>query len=68
MGAHPQAVELGGVRLKVVSHGDGTYSLGVRAEEAVVSEPPSNKQRVKNLYVDPETGRLTVEYDDSLIP
>jgi hypothetical protein len=30
----------------------------------VESAPPSGKCPVKNLYVDPSTGRLTVEYDD----
>jgi hypothetical protein len=30
----------------------------------VESTPPSGKYPVKNLYVDPSTGRLTVEYDD----
>jgi hypothetical protein len=31
---------------------------------AVVSIPPSNKLSVKNLYVDPDTGKLMIEYDD----
>ena len=31
---------------------------------ALISEPPPGKCRVTNLYVDPLTGRLVVEYDD----
>ena len=27
--------------------------------------PPTDKYRVVNLYVDPSTGRLVVEYDDT---
>ena len=29
----------------------------------VISRPPDGKYKVMNLYVDPDTGRLTIEYD-----
>ena len=31
------------------------------------SDPPSGKCLVTNLYVDPSTGRLTVEYEEEPI-
>jgi len=31
----------------------------------VNTSPPTDKYRVTNLYVDPTTGRLVVEYDDT---
>ena len=34
------------------------------AGETVTSNPPTGKLRVKNLFVDAETGRLEVEYSD----
>jgi len=33
--------------------------------EAVKSKPPSGWYRVKNLAVDPKTGKFWVEYDDT---
>lgn len=32
--------------------------------EGIVSVPPLGKLKVKNLYVDPDTGKLKVDYDD----
>jgi len=32
---------------------------------AFTSSPPSGMCRVTNLYVDPATGKLVVEYDDT---
>ena len=33
---------------------------------AVATTPPRNVFRVTNLYVDPNTGKLLVEYDNTL--
>lgn len=30
----------------------------------IVSNPPEGKCKVVNLYVDPATGKLTIEWDD----
>jgi hypothetical protein len=35
-------------------------SLGI-----IKSNPPKGKYRVTNLYVDPDTGRLEIEYDNT---
>jgi hypothetical protein len=34
----------------------------------VTSVPPSGKYKVRNFWVDPVTGKLTVEYDDTPVP
>lgn len=34
----------------------------------IASQPPSGKYKVTNLYVDPVTGKLVVEYDDTPTP
>lgn len=34
--------------------------------DKVDSKPPVGKWKVSNIFVDPETGRLTVEYDDGV--
>jgi hypothetical protein len=34
-------------------------------EGIVPSDPPAGKLQVKNLYINPETGRLEVEYEDT---
>ncbi len=45
----------------LVSHNeDGT----LRVPPEAVSRPPFGMKKVKNLYVDPATVRLVVEYDD----
>jgi len=31
----------------------------------IETTPPTGKYRVTNLFVDPDTGRFTVEYDDT---
>ena len=36
-------------------------------ETIIVSNPPSGKYKVVNLFVDPSSGRLTVQYDDTPI-
>ena len=36
--------------------------------DGIKSTPPSGKYRVTNLYVDPDTGKLTVEFDNIPIP
>lgn len=38
------------------------------SEKEVKSEPPTGKYQVKNLYVDPATGKLVVEYEDTPAP
>ena len=37
----------------------------LEAVNVIISDPPSGKYRVINLYVDPDTGKLTVKYDDT---
>jgi len=34
-------------------------------EGIIPSDPPAGKLQVKNLYVDPDTGKLEVEYEDT---
>ena len=34
----------------------------------MVSKPPSGKCRITNLYVDPDTGKVVVEYEDTPVP
>lgn len=34
---------------------------------AIVTSPPSGKCKVTNLFVDPSTGKLAVEYEDTPI-
>lgn len=59
--------------------GQGSKYFKVKADESGVelqtvagggieSSPPSGKYRVTNLFVDPATGRLTVQYDDTPQP
>lgn len=47
-----------------------TYVRTVKGEwiekgGGMASSPPSGKCKVTNLYVDPDTGKLTVEYDNN---
>jgi len=42
-------------------------SIQMAGTDAIVSSPPSEKYKVTNLFVDPSTGKLTVEYDDTPI-
>ena len=37
---------------------------GLTENDILHSAPPEGKCKVKNLYVDPATGKLVVEYDD----
>ena len=39
-------------------------SLAAIMEKILIIETPEGKYRVKNFYVDPETGKLIVEYED----
>jgi len=47
-------------------HSDSTAwsRLGKVLDLSDLSNPPKGKCKVTNLYVDPETGRLEVEWDD----
>ena len=42
---------------------DGSLTLNMKA----ISLPPSGKCRVTNIYFDPVTSKLVVEYDDQPI-
>ena len=43
-----------------------TITISLKEFEGIVpSDPPAGKLQVKNLYVDPETGKLQVEYEDT---
>jgi hypothetical protein len=50
--------------------GEFTYTEWITEEELLAdiakSTPPSGKRSVTNVYVDPATGKLVVEYDDGL--
>jgi len=37
----------------------------VQTTDGLTVAPPTGKYQVTNLYVDPDTGRLVVEYDDT---
>lgn len=37
-------------------------TVGLRTN--IESNPPRGMYRVTNLYIDPSTGKLTIEYDD----
>ena len=37
----------------------------VQTTDGLNVAPPTGKCQVTNLYVDPDTGRLVVEYDDT---
>ena len=41
-----------------------TTAEGATEGGVIVSAPPTTKCRVTNLYVDPDTGKLVIEYDD----
>jgi len=51
--------------------GEFTYTEWITEEELLAdiakSTPPSGKRAVTNVYIDPATGKLIVEYDDGLI-
>lgn len=38
---------------------------GVAAVDKVASDPPPGKCKVTNIYVDPDTGKLVIKYDDA---
>ena len=40
-------------------------SINVGGEGSLGSVPPAGKCKVVNIYVDPSTGKCTVEYDDT---
>ncbi len=33
-----------------------------------ISKPPSGKYKVVNIYVDPTTGKVVVQYEDTPVP
>ena len=37
----------------------------LEATNVIISDPPSGKCKVTNIYVDLDTGKLTVQYDDT---
>lgn len=43
-------------------------SQGGEWTRVIENDPPSGKCRVTNLFVDPDTDRLIVEYDDTPVP
>ena len=51
--------------MAVTIHNGGTVKVEVVIKNQVETNPPAGKYRVTNLYVDPVTGRLEVEYDDT---
>jgi len=50
-----------------VFNGGTGIVLEVIIKDQVVTSPPQGKNKVTNLFVDPETGKLEVEYDDAPI-
>lgn len=40
--------------------------LDPEAGDLVRSLPPQDEHRATNMYVDPNTGKLVIEYDDTL--
>ena len=38
--------------------------ISVVYKDTVKTDPPEGKYKVKNLFVDPSTGKLEVEYED----
>ena len=42
--------------------------VGGSPSGGIPSSPPSGKYKVVNLWVDPATGKLTVEYDTTPVP
>lgn len=51
--------------MRVIMGGDGDTKVSFTM---VRSSPPPGKLRVINLYVDPTTGKLVVEYEDTPQP
>ena len=39
--------------------------INLKGEDSIASSAPVGKYKVVNMYVDPSTGKLTVEYDDT---
>ena len=44
------------------------YLGGQWVEQPIFSAPPSGKYKVTQLYVDPATNTLVIEYDDTPVP
>jgi len=64
----PQVYYDAGMNAVILQPGESAViSTDDRTEEALVvkSIPPKGKYEVVNVYVDPKTGRMTVEYDDT---
>ena len=45
--------------------GGGLQNPSGESSVVIVSVPPNGKYKVTNIYVDPDTGRTVVEYDDT---
>lgn len=39
-----------------------------KLETCLISKPPSGKCRVTNIYVNPVTGKMEFEYEDTPVP
>jgi hypothetical protein len=53
----------------IFGHGVGDNAASDGSEDShIPSLPPTGLCAVTNLYVDPETGKLVVEYQDIPIP
>jgi hypothetical protein len=41
------------------------YVRGILAQDGVlISKPPAGKCKITNIYIDPETEKTVIEYDD----
>ena len=49
----------------VTVHNGGTVTVEVVVTNQVATNPPAGEYRVTNLYVNPDTGKLEVEFDDT---
>jgi hypothetical protein len=46
---------------------DGTEDIIISAESSIFNTP-SGKCQITKMYVNPDTGKLEIEYDDTPIP
>lgn len=53
--------------IQVSGVGIVTYKLEGVPIVTFLSIPPSGKYKIKNIYIDPDTGKYKVEYDDTPI-
>ena len=47
-----------------IRNGD-TIEFTVVVDDHISTDPPVGKYKVRNLWVDPATGKLDVDYDDT---